>query len=139
MAVCLRGFESTPSLVLDDMIPIGGIINYFGLFADIPAGWALCDGSNGTPDMHNNFVRGTTEEVAIGAGGGNDLHTHAFGIVGHDHSVTTLHDCPGGGGIEAWSAGVDGKVTEETELFGSTQTASNTPPFIVLAYIMRIS
>lgn len=35
-------------------VPIGLIGLYSGLVADIPDGWALCDGTNGTPDLTDN-------------------------------------------------------------------------------------
>jgi hypothetical protein len=37
-------------------VPPGGIILWSG--GVIPAGWALCDGSNGTPDLRDRFVIG---------------------------------------------------------------------------------
>jgi len=40
-------------------VPSGLIILWSG--QNVPSGWALCDGSNGTPDLRNRFV--------IGAGG----------------------------------------------------------------------
>jgi len=30
-----------------------------GAIIDIPAGWLLCDGNNGTPDLRNKFVLGS--------------------------------------------------------------------------------
>jgi hypothetical protein len=39
-------------------VPTGGIIMWSGTIATIPAGWALCDGSNGTPDLRNRFIAG---------------------------------------------------------------------------------
>ncbi len=38
------------------VIPPGGIIMWSGKTA--PAGWALCDGSNGTPDLRGRFIVG---------------------------------------------------------------------------------
>ena len=32
-------------------IPPGLISMWAGLISDIPTGWALCDGTNGTPDL----------------------------------------------------------------------------------------
>lgn len=37
-------------------IPQGGIIMWSGTNASIPAGWALCNGSSGTPDLTDKFV-----------------------------------------------------------------------------------
>lgn len=47
-------------------IPKGGIIMWSGTVADIPAGWALCDGVKG-PDLRDRFI--------VGAGGGYTAKT----------------------------------------------------------------
>ena len=44
-------------------LPVGTILPYVGDIADIPEGWALCDGSNGTPDLRNRFLEGTTTKA----------------------------------------------------------------------------
>ena len=44
-------------------IPINGIIMWSGSVATIPSGWALCDGTSGTPDLRERFI--------VGAGGDN--------------------------------------------------------------------
>ena len=36
----------------------GIIIMWYGTKDDIPSGWALCDGDNGTPDLRNEFIVG---------------------------------------------------------------------------------
>jgi len=48
------------------------------------AGWALCNGKNGTPDLGNRFVR--VNNGVSGATGGSDTlaHTHA---IDHDHAA----------------------------------------------------
>lgn len=55
--------------------PIGGIVMWSGLIADIPTNWNLCDGTNGTPDLRDRFIKsvGTAEEP--GNTGGSDTHT----------------------------------------------------------------
>jgi len=37
-------------------VPQGGIIMWSGSVADIPTGWAICDGANGTPNLTGRFV-----------------------------------------------------------------------------------
>ncbi len=37
-------------------VPDGGIILWSGTISSIPSGWALCDGSQGTPDLTDKFV-----------------------------------------------------------------------------------
>lgn len=36
----------------------GIIVLWGGAIVDIPAGWALCDGLNGRPDLRDRFVIG---------------------------------------------------------------------------------
>jgi len=70
--------------------PAGGIIMWSGALADIPAGWALCDGTNGTPDLKDRFVLGAAAGEDPGATGGN--HTYALSVnqlPSHNHSFTT--------------------------------------------------
>ena len=38
--------------------PIGTILAYTGRMDQIPRGWYLCDGSNGTPDLRDRFLEG---------------------------------------------------------------------------------
>lgn len=38
--------------------PIGGIIMWSGAVDAIPAGWLLCDGTNGTPNLSGRFIVG---------------------------------------------------------------------------------
>lgn len=45
--------------MMDLWIPIGTIIMYNGQ-NDIPPGWAICDGYNGTPNLINRFIKGGT-------------------------------------------------------------------------------
>lgn len=49
-----------------DAVPIGTITYFSGDFSKIPSGWHLCDGSNGTPDLRNVFIMGTTNQESIG-------------------------------------------------------------------------
>ena len=51
--------------------PVGGIIMWSGTIAAIPTGWALCNGSNGTPDLRDRFVIGAGSTYAVGATGGS--------------------------------------------------------------------
>lgn len=44
--------------------PTGGIIMWSGTIATIPTGWALCNGSNGTPDLRDRFIIGARSDDA---------------------------------------------------------------------------
>ena len=55
--------EIQPSdIEISGNVPIGGIIMWSGTIATIPTNWALCDGTNGTPDLRDKFVVGAKED-----------------------------------------------------------------------------
>ena len=55
---------------------------WHGLISNIPSGWVLCNGSNGTPDLRGQFVQGAANGVEAGATGGSNTAAPA------NHSVT---------------------------------------------------
>lgn len=74
------------------LVPKGAIIMWSGRVLDqIPAGWKLCDGGNGTPDLRDKFIfcAPALEEVGTSGGSYNGTitiqeaggHTHA-GVTG---------------------------------------------------------
>ena len=66
-------------------VPAGAIIMWHGLIANIPSGWVLCNGSNGTPDLRGQFVQGAANGVEAGATGGSNTAAPA---AHSNHSVT---------------------------------------------------
>lgn len=40
-------------------LPIGTILPYIGALDKLPHGWAVCDGSHGTPDLRDRFMQGS--------------------------------------------------------------------------------
>lgn len=59
-----------------DPFPSGGIIMWSGTSGNIPAGWVLCDGSNGAPDLRDRFIVGAGNTYTEGAVGGAPTHNH---------------------------------------------------------------
>ena len=51
-------------------IPSGAIIMWSGSIGSIPAGYYLCDGQNGTPNLKDRFVVGAGNTYAVGNTGG---------------------------------------------------------------------
>jgi microcystin-dependent protein len=67
--------------------PAGVIVLWSGSIGSIPAGWVLCNGSNGTPDLRNRFVVGAGSTYAVDATGGSAdaivvSHTHTVSVSG---------------------------------------------------------
>lgn len=139
--------------------PVGTIQIWSGLLVDIPQKWALCDGTQGTPNLIAKFVKGAPPSTEAGAIGGQDqivlttnqlpAHNHATsGSTLHSHQVNITNPSGGGpfkGGFQ--EANQDsGSFTWDQQQSGVTlQNAGNSgqhenrPPFFEVAYIMRLS
>jgi hypothetical protein len=66
---------------LSTAVPKGAILSWFVKGGSIPAGWTVCDGTNG-PDLRNFFIRGAS---AL-----SDLNDTKQGKNSHSHSVNQL-------------------------------------------------
>ena len=69
-----------------NLFPVGGIILWSGSVGTVPTGWALCDGTQGTPDLRNKFLVGAGSTYNVGATGGVLAHTVDLGS--HTHTIT---------------------------------------------------
>ena len=73
--------------VAGGIIPSGLIAMWHGTIANIPSGWVICDGNNGTPNLLAKFVEGVaTATTDPGATGGAISKT----TVGHQHQAATI-------------------------------------------------
>jgi hypothetical protein len=84
--------------------PAGGIILWSGTVGTIPTGWALCDGTNGTPDLRDKFVVGAGGNYTPADAGGtaavtvpSSAHSHAITVESHALSISEIpsHAHPG--------------------------------------------
>ena len=140
-----------------DIIPAGIISMWSGSIASIPAGWYLCDGTNGTPDLRNRFVVGAGSTYAVGATGGSKdaivvSHTHTASVTdpGHNHTIPMLSGVGGEGttansltrasGTSTYNETSDTNTTGisvSVASSGTSGTNANLPPYYALAYIMK--
>ena len=107
----------------------GIIALWSGAVGAIPAGWTLCDGTAGTPDLRDNFVVGAGSTYAPDANGGTVNHTHTGSTDGHQHQLTA-------GVVFQSGTGVGPNTTPNSDTFTSDAT-DNLPPYYALAYIMN--
>ncbi len=95
-------------------MPAGVIAAWSGAANAIPEGWALCNGSNGTPDLRSRFLVGAGSDYAVGDTGGaasEALEYHYFS------SGSTM------GHLRAYNQNLE--------------THDNRPPYYALCFIMK--
>lgn len=71
-------------------VPQGSIIPWYGNLANIPDGFALCDGTNGTPDLRNRFLVGAGDAYKLAAVGGESTHVLSINeMPWHNHNASS--------------------------------------------------
>ena len=77
---------SSPADLNNGIVPVGGIIMWSGLLTALPANWALCNGSNGTPDLQSRFIMASTGDSGAnptGSSGGSDTISEPVNVTSH--------------------------------------------------------
>jgi microcystin-dependent protein len=143
--------------------PAGVIVLWSGSIGSIPAGWVLCNGSNGTPDLRDRFIVGAGSTYAVNATGGSAdaivvSHTHTASSTsvvtdpGHTHTAVTR----GGGAVvfdqfagqtaagstntattNSNTTGITVATTTTVDSAGNSGTNANLPPYYALCYIQK--
>lgn len=117
----------------------GMIVMWHGLLADIPDGWTLCDGNNGTPNLTNKFIFSVSGQEGMNQVGGNSTHTHNFTSNTHKHNTApevTADNVTEGAALVGTLQG--NPETNLVAVTGTTDSESNIPPYYTLAYIMKL-
>jgi microcystin-dependent protein len=147
-------------------LPKGAILLWSG--AGVPAGWALCDGQPGTPDLRGRFVLGAGAGAGLTSRSVNDKggeeahkltldempsHAHTVKDPGHLHNWTgtrqqagvddhnnTMEFSKGDAGVsDTLSKNTDSRTTGiAIDAAGGGKTHENMPPYFVLAYIIKL-
>lgn len=140
--------EMTPHLM-----PKGAIVMWSGAINDIPEGWELCDGENGTPNLSGRFIVGvgkstdgeTTYQLkTIGGIEKVKLTAAQSGLPEHTHTYekTTLsktNDNDNEVNSKGYrKIGSESLTTTKCTAKGASEAHNNIPPYYVLAYIMKM-
>ena len=74
-------------------LPSGVILMWSGTIDTIPAGWLFCDGTNGTPDLRDKFIKGIPNNgTNPGTSGGNNfLELEEANLPPHSHNMRHTH------------------------------------------------
>jgi len=138
-------------------LPTGSIIAYNQTTA--PTGWAICDGSRGTPDLRGRFIFGNGGSRGMNSTGGVETVTLNEGqMPHHNHSGSTSSNGAksypvakaqgnagnwhmigiGGHHYSTYNTADNHSHTFTTDHKGGNQAHENMPPFYVLTYIMKL-
>ena len=72
-----------------NVLPAGSIMMWYGAVDNIPGGWKLCDGDNGTPDLRNRFVVGAGDNYKKDDKGGEiKVVLNEDEMPSHKHDIT---------------------------------------------------
>lgn len=108
----------------------GFICLWSGAIVDIPTGWALCDGTQGTPDLRDEFIIGAGNTYNVEDSGGTAAGSHTFTSEPHSHLMSPGGDVAGGAGRIY--------PTTQSTASGTTEPKDDRPPWYSLAYIMEL-
>ena len=138
------------------MFPVGTIIPYAGDLSKIPYGWHVCDGTNGTPDLSDRFLEGTTSTPKTFKDAGlpnitGDIHGDVRGDI-EPFSIADSYDTYGAlsmydvrndhrlaklGSEDAYSTyGMHFDASKSNPIYGSSDTVQ--PKSYTVYYIMRV-
>lgn len=156
------------SVDLRPSVPPGSILPWRGNLADMPEGFALCDGSNGTPDLRDRFIVGAGTEYNLNDTGGEKevlleaeqtaSHYHYFGwnssnntgyFLSYGNSKSPqfpplpplVHAQKWNGSNGGnWSTTRSGENLATSLAVGvdATKPHENRPPYYALYYIMKL-
>ena len=127
---------------VNKLIPKGSIIMFNGTASEIPEGWHICDGQEGTPNLINSFIKGG-DTSTLGNTGGNvsgqvtltvenlPAHSHTYALYGG------LSDASDHG--DGWyEVGKSYDEVRNTSIVGEGKPFSVEPQYYTLIYIMKI-
>lgn len=125
---------------LQDAMPIGSIIMFNGKAEEIPSGWAICNGENGTPNLIDRFILGST--YAGGIGGKSQVTLTVAQLPPHRHKVLKSWygkaDNANDRQVVRWDETVDTNSQVLTGETGLGMPIDIMPPYYRLIYIMKI-
>ena len=105
-------------------IPAGVIVMWSGTIATIPAGWALCDGTGGTPDLTDKFIVGANTGTEGNTGGANSRTLTTANLPTHSHSISSFSVSSGNNNVGHTHSGSTGNQSVTHTHSGTTGTVS---------------
>lgn len=151
-------YEPATKKYVDDNagIPSGLILMWSGAISAIPAGWVICNGANGTPNLTDRFVIHADADSGGSnnpgdSGGAKTVSLSVANLPAHTHGSAGAHAHTYPGFTNSYQSGGDGDLDDITggskntgsggahthSSVGSGSAHSNRDKYYALAYIMK--
>lgn len=125
---------------LQDAMPVGSIIMYNGKAEEIPSGWAICDGENGTPNLIDRFILGSN--ICGSTGGASQVTLSVSQLPPHKHRVSKCWygkaDNANDRQVVRWDESIGTNEQVMTGETGLGMPIDIMPPYYRLIYIMKV-
>lgn len=148
-------------IVADGAVFTGMILMWSGAADKIPAGWALCNGTNTTPDLRDRFLVGAGSAYEVGTTGGlkevtlteeqMPSHNHGVDDPGHTHSIE-MRDSSSDVDPSSLPLYARNNINDENRKGtnsaktgisilskGGGKAHENRPPYYALCFIMKVA
>lgn len=134
------------TLPSEPIVITGMIVMWSGSVTNIPSGWALCDGTNNTPNLKDRFIVGAGDSYKLGdTGGSAEVRLTLDQIPSHNHDSANFKQLMQKHGYNTYSGKLDNTPGEPDLLNGSEilpagggMAHENRPPYFALAYIIKV-
>lgn len=139
--------DNLTSEAVMNAFPRGVIFAWYSQSGPFPLGWAVCDGTNSTPDLRGRFLKGVTDMADVGVSDGNISHHHsvsgrvdgrtnnsrdASDAWGWDHDDSSRRTSP-------QATGLDHHHGVHLDLNSGHAAAENhEPPYVTMLFIMKL-
>lgn len=119
--------------------PLGAIVVWSGTAENVPEGWSICNGENGTLDLRDKFVLAAGDGHEVGETGGSEEVTLTIDqMPQHDHRVNVGTNRTNDMVSAVYRTNVNELRTEfRSGYAGSSQPHPNMPPYYTALYIQK--
>ena len=121
--------------------PLGVIVAWSGTEEDVPEGWSVCNGENGTINLLDKFLLGSGPNHAVGETGGSEevtLTVEQMPRHAHLYTAPSIQAKVSAGGSTTQTA-IVGVNDQNSNGAGSSEPHPNMPPYYTLLYIQKTS
>lgn len=130
------GFEGSCDTTIASTLPSGAIVMWAN--HEIPDGWAICNGENGTPDLRDRFVLSSGSKNLGAVGGEETVTSTTAQMPMHNHTIAIQRANTAGREMAIEWSNRSSTSVASTSNEGGGEARNNMPPYYVLYFIMKL-